>query len=76
MTIISVDKAGVIYLEKKQIENSEELKNRLQDLYERNPKTVIYLEGSEESKFKKFIEVLDVLKQTGFESISIGTKPQ
>lgn len=67
---IAIKSSGEIFLNGK-ITDINSLKRSIKSL---DKKDSILIKGDKESAFKYFVEVLEILKTTGFENISILTK--
>lgn len=69
--MISIDKEGKYYYEKipLSLENLEEKLKKLDP-----KKDVISLQTDQKTEFQKFVSIIDILKEKGFQNLSIITK--
>lgn len=68
---ISIDMEGRYFYEKTQLP-FEDLKVKLKNL---DPKEdIISLQTDQKTEFQKFVSIVDILKEKGFENLSIVTK--
>ncbi len=69
--MISIDKDGKYFYEK----NMMSLKNLQDKLKKLDPKKdVISLQTDQKTEFQKFVSIVDILKEKGFQNLSIITK--
>ena len=68
---ISIDKEGQYFYEKTPL-SLENLKEKLQKLDPK--KDIISLQTDQKTEFQKFVSVVDILKEKGFQNLSIITK--
>ncbi len=69
--MISIDKEGKYFYEKTEL-SLENLKERLKKLDPK--KDVISLQTDQKTEFQKFVSIIDILKEKGFQNLSIITK--
>ena len=69
--MISIDKDGKYFYEKTEL-SLENLKERLKKLDPK--KDVISLQTDQKTEFQKFVSIIDILKEKGFQNLSIITK--
>ncbi len=68
---ISIKKEGLIYLDKNEVTKDELAK----ELFAKDrKKTNIAIRCDKNSKFQSFVDVMEIVKNLGFENISIVTK--
>jgi biopolymer transport protein ExbD len=72
---ISVDKAGVVFLDRQPVA-ANELATRLQALVKSNPETRVFISGDKEAKHGEVIRVLDIVRSAGIEKVAFETRPQ
>jgi len=68
---ISIDAKGDYFYEKDSLQ-LKELENRLKKLDPK--KDIISLQTDQKTEFQKFVSIIDILKEKGFENLSIITK--
>ncbi len=69
--MISIDKEGKYFYEKTEL-SLENLKEKLKKLDPK--KDVISLQTDQKTEFQKFVSIVDILKEKGFQNLSIITK--
>ena len=69
--MISIDKEGKYFYKKTEL-SLENLKERLKKLDPK--KDVISLQTDQKTEFQKFVSIIDILKEKGFQNLSIITK--
>lgn len=69
--MISIDKGGKYFYKKTEL-SLENLKERLKKLDPK--KDVISLQTDQKTEFQKFVSIIDILKEKGFQNLSIITK--
>ncbi len=69
--MISIDKEGKYFYEKTEL-SLENLKEKLKKLDPK--KDVISLQTDQKTEFQKFVSIIDILKEKGFQNLSIITK--
>ncbi|MEA3455102.1 MAG: biopolymer transporter ExbD [Campylobacterota bacterium] len=69
--MISIDKEGKYYYEKIPL-SLENLQDKLKKLDPK--KDVISLQTDQKTEFQKFVSIIDILKEKGFQNLSIITK--
>jgi biopolymer transport protein ExbD len=69
--VISIDKKGEYFYEKLPM-SLENLKAKLKKLDPK--KDVVSLQTDQKTEFQKFVSVVDILKEQGFQNLSIVTK--
>jgi len=69
--MISIDKEGKYFFEKTEL-SLENLKEKLKKLDPK--KDVISLQTDQKTEFQKFVSIIDILKEKGFQNLSIITK--
>ncbi len=69
--MISIDKDGKYFYEKTEL-SLENLKEKLKKLDPK--KDVISLQTDQKTEFQKFVSIIDILKEKGFQNLSIITK--
>ena len=69
--MISIDKDGKYFYEKTEL-SLENLKEKLKKLDPK--KDVISLQTDQKTEFQKFVSIVDILKEKGFQNLSIITK--
>ena len=70
--VVTVDSDNAIFVNKKRINNSG-LKSELLAQKAKNPEVKIYLNADKSVRYNKVIEVLDSIKKTGIEKVSLAT---
>lgn len=68
--IVSMDKAGSIYLNTRKIDK-ESLKTQLADSLSKDSKKSVHLRGDADMPYKLFVEVMDLARQAGAQQINI-----
>ncbi len=69
--MISIDKDGKYFYEKNEL-SLENLQEKLKKLDPK--KDVISLQTDQKTEFQKFVSIIDILKEKGFQNLSIITK--
>ena len=69
--MISIDKEGKYFYEKEPM-SLDNLKEKLKKLDPK--KDVISLQTDQKTEFQKFVSIIDILKEKGFQNLSIITK--
>jgi len=69
--MISIDKEGKYFYEKAPL-SLENLKEKLKKLDPK--KDIISLQTDQKTEFQKFVSIVDILKEKGFQNLSIITK--
>jgi biopolymer transport protein ExbD len=69
MVNISVDKAGVIYLDKKPV-GLNELAETLTAQYKENPQLRVFISGDQDARHGDVIKALDVARSAGVEKVA------
>ena len=71
---VTVDGAGVVYLNKKQV-NMDELLHELVELRRDDPDLSIILRGDSKTKYRRIVGVMDALQQANVVKVDLATEP-
>ncbi len=71
--ILSLDKAGLIALNGKQI-NKEELKSAIADALKASGGTTVVFEGDQKTQLGEAINLMDIAKEAGAENFAVATE--
>lgn len=67
--VLTIDKEGLLRLNKERLSSLEDLKKKLSEIYQfRNDKT-IFIKMHEDHSYKYFIKIVDIVKGAGVEKI-------
>jgi biopolymer transport protein ExbD len=72
---IAVDKAGEVYVEKKQL-NVVELQEYLSNKFRANTNVPVYISGDKDATHGSVIRVLDIVRREGIQKVSFAISPQ
>jgi biopolymer transport protein ExbD len=72
---IAVDKAGDVYVEKKQV-NIVELHEYLSNKFQANTNIPVYISGDKDATHGAVIRVLDIVRREGIQKVSFAISPQ
>lgn len=72
---VSVDKNGAIYFEREKI-SLVDLQSRLMNAKEKSEKVTVVLRGDVDSAYGDVVTVMDAIRHTGIDRISIATESQ
>lgn len=72
---IAVDKAGEVYIEKKQV-NVVELHSFLSNKFRANTNVPVYISGDKDATHGSVIRVLDIVRREGIQKVSFAITPQ
>ncbi|HET6252174.1 MAG TPA: biopolymer transporter ExbD [Tepidisphaeraceae bacterium] len=70
---ISVDKDGVIYLDKKLVADNELIAS-LVSLQKANPVLRVFISGDQDARHGRMIRVLDLVRQAGIDKVAFETR--
>jgi biopolymer transport protein ExbD len=73
--VISINQAGIIYLEKEAID-LDALKGRLKALKATNPDLRVIINGDDKAYFGTAVTILDEVRLLGIQRVAIQTKPK
>ena len=71
---VTVDGAGVVYLNKKQV-NMDELLHELVELRRDDPDLSVILRGDSKTKYRRIVGVMDALQQANIVKVDLATEP-
>jgi biopolymer transport protein ExbD len=71
---LSVDQAGIIYLEQQPV-GPNELAVRLTALYAQNPGLRIFISGDREAKHGDMVRALDIIRSVGIQKLAFEIRP-
>ncbi len=71
---ISVDKAGLVYLDKKPVGNNE-LVQALAALQKNNAEVRVFISGDQEARHGQVIHVLDLVRSAGIQKVAFEIRP-
>ncbi|MBN4001365.1 biopolymer transporter ExbD [Nostoc sp. LPT] len=72
--IVTIDAVGNTYIEKQPVKR-EDLRQSLKQYLQANPNAVVVLNASRTATYNDVIETLDLLRQVGGDSVSLGIIP-
>lgn len=73
--VISVDKAGNLYLNDKFAPNIQALSSQLQGIASRNPQPELYIRAHAQAQYADIGQVIDTAQGHGFSEIQLITRP-
>ena len=68
--VITVDKDGIVYIEKEKIK-SEEFERRFNDIWKKRSGEPVYIRGDESVLYGHVMNVLDIVKRVGGENVGL-----
>jgi biopolymer transport protein ExbD len=71
---VTVDGAGSVYLNKKQV-NMDELLHELVELRRDDPDLSVILRGDSKTKYRRILGVMDALQQANVVKVDLATEP-
>ena len=74
MLNISVDKAGEVFVDKKQV-SLEALRGLLSERFRANANAPVYISGDKDATHGSVIRVLDVVRSEGIQKVSFAVNP-
>jgi biopolymer transport protein TolR len=73
--VISVDKAGDIYIQETQVP-TESLVSRLEAITGNNPDAILYVRGDKAINYGRVLEVMSLVSSAGFRKVSLIAQPE
>ncbi|TVQ45100.1 MAG: biopolymer transporter ExbD [Gloeocapsa sp. DLM2.Bin57] len=74
MLVVSLDQNGQVYIEQQMVTN-EQLIQTLRNYYLINPRGLVVLHASRETRYNEVVELLDLLRTFGGDRVALATLP-
>jgi len=75
--VVSIDRQGSLFLERKRLGSLDELRQELERVRQQAPRTLILIRSDQDAPFGSSVEVMDLARQVGLTRFGIVTqKPE